>query len=294
MITNLSRCKSIAKKLSCPHCHGRLDQKTDAFICGRCDRLFPVVNDQVFFDGSPEVSKETSIDLIFRFKSWLKVRPFLFRMAYLAQPAFAVGKGPSEIDSSTQPDPLYLNLGSGAPLYWKAGRTPMIQVDLHAYLGVDLVCDAGRLPFAEGSVDGIYNESLMEHVPDPASIVREVHRVLKPGGKAYFVLPQIAPFHAAPHDFMRWTIPGGKILLSSFALEKCGVRHGPISAWLWQTQETIATLVSFGQSKIYATVLMVLMILTFPIKFLDLIAAYAPDADRVALTLYFLVRKETV
>jgi SAM-dependent methyltransferase len=134
---------------------------------------------------------------------------------------------------------------------------------------------------------------LLEHVPDPDSIVREVYRVLKPGGKAYFVLPQIAPFHAAPHDYTRWTIPGGKRLLSSFILEKSGVRHGPVSAWLWQTQETIATLLSFGQAKIYAAFLMVLMISTFPIKYLDYLAAYAPDADRVALTLYFLVRKET-
>jgi SAM-dependent methyltransferase len=283
----------LAANLRCPLCHREIEIAAKQATCRGCREVFPIADDQIYFSGTPEQSEGSSHDILFRLKAWLKHQPTLFRLAYLLQPALAVGQGPDAIVSPANPHPTYLNLGSGAPLYWKAGGIPMVQVDLHPYPGVDLVCDAGRLPYADNSVDGIYNESLMEHVPEPARIVEEVRRILKPGGHAYFVLPQIAPFHAAPHDYTRWTIPGGKELLKNFKLEECGVRHGPVSAWLWQTQELIATALSFGQAKIYAVILMVLMAATFPIKYLDLLMARWPDADRVALTLYFLVRKES-
>ena len=42
---------------------------------------------------------------------------------------------------------------------------------------------ADDLPFADGSFDRIFAHALFEHVPDPPAVVRELHRVLAPGGR---------------------------------------------------------------------------------------------------------------
>lgn len=48
-----------------------------------------------------------------------------------------------------------------------------------------IVADAADLPFADGSIDGAFASNLLEHAPDTEGIVREIERVLKPGGWGY-------------------------------------------------------------------------------------------------------------
>jgi len=43
--------------------------------------------------------------------------------------------------------------------------------------------DAHRLEFASGSFDVVYARYLLEHVADPAAVVSEMHRVIRPGGR---------------------------------------------------------------------------------------------------------------
>jgi SAM-dependent methyltransferase len=46
-----------------------------------------------------------------------------------------------------------------------------------------------RLPFADGSFDLICSAWVLEHVDKPRAFVREIHRVLAPGGRFAFVTP---------------------------------------------------------------------------------------------------------
>ena len=48
-----------------------------------------------------------------------------------------------------------------------------------------LIADAGALPLADASVDGVFCSNLLEHTPDAAPVIAEIERVLKPGGWAY-------------------------------------------------------------------------------------------------------------
>jgi ubiquinone/menaquinone biosynthesis C-methylase UbiE len=49
--------------------------------------------------------------------------------------------------------------------------------------------DACRLPFADDSFDVVYARALLHHLPDPIAGIREIRRVLKPGGVAAFLDP---------------------------------------------------------------------------------------------------------
>jgi 2-polyprenyl-3-methyl-5-hydroxy-6-metoxy-1,4-benzoquinol methylase len=49
--------------------------------------------------------------------------------------------------------------------------------------------DIGALPFASNSLDLLIASEVIEHLPDPASIIKELARVLKSGGKLLLTMP---------------------------------------------------------------------------------------------------------
>lgn len=57
--------------------------------------------------------------------------------------------------------------------------------------GIDVIAwSAGEpLPFPDGHFDGVVAKDLLEHVADPGEVVREIRRVLKPGGRAFASSP---------------------------------------------------------------------------------------------------------
>lgn len=52
--------------------------------------------------------------------------------------------------------------------------------------------DAEDLPFRAGVMDGIILTEVLEHVPDDNKVLRELIRVLKPGGRVIISLPSIS------------------------------------------------------------------------------------------------------
>jgi len=48
---------------------------------------------------------------------------------------------------------------------------------------------AEPLPLPDESFDGVVMKDLLEHVPDPVALVREVRRVLRPGGRVFACSP---------------------------------------------------------------------------------------------------------
>ncbi len=72
----------------------------------------------------------------------------------------------------------------------------------------DVFGDAGRLPFADASMDTVLLLEVLEHLRHPAQALSEIARVLRPGGILLLTLPFLYPVHDAPHDYQRYTVHG--------------------------------------------------------------------------------------
>jgi SAM-dependent methyltransferase len=65
----------------------------------------------------------------------------------------------------------------------------LMRTSLKSEIGI--VCgDAKAVPFAEGSLDVVFHQGLLEHFRDPETLVRENHRILKTGGLLLIDVPQ--------------------------------------------------------------------------------------------------------
>ena len=70
-----------------------------------------------------------------------------------------------------------------------------------------LCCDAKNMPYDDNSFDTVIMNDAMEHVDSPNEVLREILRVLKPGGKVYINFPPYNhPFGAHLSDaiFIPW------------------------------------------------------------------------------------------
>jgi SAM-dependent methyltransferase len=72
----------------------------------------------------------------------------------------------------------------------------------------DVFGDAGRLPFADASLDTVMLLDVVEHLAEPDAALAEAARVLKPAGRVLVTVPFAYPMHDQPYDFQRWTAHG--------------------------------------------------------------------------------------
>ena len=60
---------------------------------------------------------------------------------------------------------------------------------LHGLQPVELrVANAEALPYADATFDHVYGHGVIQYTADPAQLIRECHRVLKPGGTGIFMV----------------------------------------------------------------------------------------------------------
>lgn len=94
------------------------------------------------------------------------------------------------------------------PLY--AGRfTQYIGVDVpfsdHSKAFIDVFGRGEHLPFRSSAFDTVLLTEVLEHVPEPQLALKEVARMLAPGGTAIVSVPFMYRIHEAPYDFFRYT-----------------------------------------------------------------------------------------
>jgi SAM-dependent methyltransferase len=79
--------------------------------------------------------------------------------------------------------------------------------------GVDHHVDLQDLPFKDASYDFIFASHVLEHVPDDKKAIREIRRILKPGGLAILPVPVVSKKtieyqEANPHEAYHMRAPG--------------------------------------------------------------------------------------
>jgi SAM-dependent methyltransferase len=114
-----------------------------------------------------------------------------------------------------------LDVGCGERPYEHCGAplTRWIGLDADGNSAADIHGFADAIPLAENSVDTILCTQVLEHVPDAEKALRELHRVLRPGGIAILTVPQYWPLHEEPYDFRRYTRIGFEQLIRSHGFE---------------------------------------------------------------------------
>jgi len=219
------------------------------------------------------------------FKKWPK---FYYFVALIFGPAHFSRLNPPGFIKKYWRDGLKLNLGSGPR---KISRE-FINVDVTAFSGVDIVADISALPMTDETVSMIVCDNVFEHVTEPEKVASEIKRVLESRGVAYISTPFFYPFHSSPSDFRRWTKEGLILLFKDFEMVDIGVRAGPFSVLNVYLCYLFALIFSFGSKRLFWILVDLSIFIFFPIKFLDIIFNYWPNAEYMASTFYCVVRKK--
>lgn len=216
----------------CPACRGALSDAGEALGCAACGRDYPVVaglpdlrlESDRYLDLDAERAKagrlhaiEPTTDLMGLAHAYYAMTddPDDRRERFLAHIAGAEARG--EAMAARLPAGgrlLEVGCGTGGLLV-AASRAGMTigGVDIAARwlvaarrrladhgLSVPLVAaDAARLPWPDGAFDAVVADSVLEHLDDPASALREWARVLRPGGRLLVWSPNRYTLTTDPH-----------------------------------------------------------------------------------------------
>jgi SAM-dependent methyltransferase len=109
-----------------------------------------------------------------------------------------------------QPKPRLLDVGCGIKPY-----EPFFAGAVAEYVGVDVANPAAELegtveeiPVADESFDVVLCTQTLEHAEDPRRAVRELRRVVAPGGRVLASTHGVQVYHPNPDDYWRWTHAG--------------------------------------------------------------------------------------
>jgi SAM-dependent methyltransferase/DNA-directed RNA polymerase subunit RPC12/RpoP len=285
----------------CPACHAPIswDDKATIISCNSCSARYPLLQNRVpvllvnqrqtYFAAilNEDPGGKAMVREYRRYGSWrARIRNALRPPSIVYDEELA--RKYSWIYDTRGLETLVLSIGGGP------GRENprVINLNLDAFDSVDIVADGANLPLIDGAVDTITCNAVIEHVPNPHTLVEEVCRVLKPGGYAQLMVPFVFPFHAYPRDFQRYTAAGILELTRCFEKVELNVLSGPTSAMLVMLREYLHLLFPGGNAGVGRMLLNGISgWMTFPFKYLDRWINHKPDAANLAAAFYFLGRK---
>jgi SAM-dependent methyltransferase len=84
------------------------------------------------------------------------------------------------------------------------------------------VGDVTRIGAASGFYDAVLAMGVLEYLPDYGAALREIHRVLRPGGVAVLTVPNaLSPYHAARDAWRRLRALAGRPHRESVPINRC-------------------------------------------------------------------------
>jgi SAM-dependent methyltransferase len=198
------------------------------------------------------------------------------------------------------PDPFIHNpreLQVEAPLgRWNlyvggAGARPKgyVNLDLFPVPGVNVAASVEQLPFRDNLFQRVECDAVLEHVEYPERAMREIERVLAPGGFAHLVTPFCHPFHEYPRDFRRFTPDGLRQLAGGLEIVAEGWRTGPTATMLVFVLEYVKLWLPWRPLRVAAHG--VLGWVLFPLRYLDQLLFRFPRAGQIGNHCYLWLRK---
>jgi SAM-dependent methyltransferase len=103
-----------------------------------------------------------------------------------------------------------LDVGCGVKPYapFFAPEAEYVGVDVVDNPAADLRGAVESLPVGDGSFELVLCTQVLEHCADPALAVRELRRVVAPGGRVLASTHGVQVYHPSPEDHWRWTHTG--------------------------------------------------------------------------------------
>jgi SAM-dependent methyltransferase len=223
-------------RLVCPVSHQELIEQGGELVTRDGSRRYPMVSGVPILHADPERiavyrnqgSGQMHAEYLEPSKSRLRrtllslatppddMRPDASRRAFAA------------ITTDLPPAALRLSIGGGP------GRPhpSLTNLNVDRFANVDVVGDAYALPYADGSVDAIHCEAVLEHLEQPGKALQEMYRVTRPGAPVYLVTPFLQAYHAYPDHYQNYTLSGHDRLIerAGFSVLASGVCVGPTYA----------------------------------------------------------------
>lgn len=108
---------------------------------------------------------------------------------------------------------VVIDLGGGEnPSYerfWQIKPEKFIRVDINGKTEPDVVANLNKpLPFSDNFTDTIFLFNVIYILEDPVKTLREINRILKPGGRLFITSPFIFNEAKEPNDYWRFTSEG--------------------------------------------------------------------------------------
>lgn len=149
----------------------------------------------------------------------------------------------------------------------------LYNVDISDSPSTSVVGDAMALPFRDQSCELCVCQEVLEHLRAPWLATREMARILKDGGAAYFQVPFVLGVHSGPNDYYRFTLDGLEALVvqAGLSVEKIGVSCGSGTGFYRIAVEFCASVVGLGGRPAYLFAKGLAAVLLAPLKLFDLL-----------------------
>lgn len=139
----------------------------------------------------------------------------------------------AEIEAHPERD--YLDLGCG--LRQRVHRN-CLYLEVYPSAAADVIVAPNcSYPIRDGAFDGIGCFAVLEHTRQPWRVAREIHRMLKPGGRIWIDWPFLQPVHGYPSHYFNATREGLTSIFEDlgFRVESAETRpdQGPQQTLAW-------------------------------------------------------------
>jgi SAM-dependent methyltransferase len=138
---------------------------------------------------------------------------------------------------------LVLDAGAGMQPYKKhfahcSYETADFEMVDKPYAKSTYVCDLASIPVEADRFDAVVFNQVLEHIPEPMVVLRELNRVMKSGGTIICTAPFFYEEHEKPYDYFRYTQFAWRRMLTDagFSIQSLNWMEGYFGTLSYQLQ----------------------------------------------------------